>query len=523
MQQRVWREKVTGTRMFAKIKELKQIGYKKLSVATELQIDVKTVRKYWDMTEDEYQEYLASTKTRSRIMTPYKNDILEMLKKYPNITGSVIYDRLREVNEEFEPSYRSVRLYVSDLREEEGIPTIKTIRQYTECEELPLGFQAQVDLGQMVMQDAYNKRIKIYIFAMVMSASRHKYVYFQLDPFTSQTFIEAHDRAFKYFSGRTTEIVYDQDRVMVVSENSGDIIFTEKFENYKNYAGFSVHLCRGYDPESKGKIESVVKYVKNNFLKYRVFHGISALNSDGLAWLDRTGNGLIHETTKMIPKVVFEQEKKHLKSVSALGIKTEIPRVAVVRKTNVVVYKQNRYAMPKGTYFPGRKMKIAECSDGKNIDFIDYETKELIQRHLINHEKGKYIGTNHPERDRFTDYTELTEKVINGFGDESKGKAFVEVILEEKKRYARDQLGLLAKLQKQFTGQEINHALEYCMSRKLYSAVYLKDTLEYLSINKKDKVFEKADIPDKYLKITAQKRSIDVYSSITTGRGNHHG
>jgi len=122
---------VTGTRMFAKIKELKHIGYKKLSAAKELQIDVKTVRKYWDMTEEEYQQYLSSTKTRSKIMTPYKSDILGMLRKYPNITGSVIYDRLREVNEEFEPSYRSVRLYVSDIREEEGIPTVKTIRQYT--------------------------------------------------------------------------------------------------------------------------------------------------------------------------------------------------------------------------------------------------------------------------------------------------------------------------------------------------------------------------------------------------------
>jgi len=117
--------------MFAKIKELKHIGYKKLSAAKELQIDVKTVRKYWDMTEEEYQQYLSSTKTRSKIMTPYKSDILGMLRKYPNITGSVIYDRLREVNEEFEPSYRSVRLYVSDIREEEGIPTVKTIRQYT--------------------------------------------------------------------------------------------------------------------------------------------------------------------------------------------------------------------------------------------------------------------------------------------------------------------------------------------------------------------------------------------------------
>ncbi len=53
---------------------------------------------------------------------------------------------------------------------------------------------------------------------------------------------------------------------MVVSENGGDIIYTETFENYKNYAGFCIHLCRGRDPESKGKIEAVVKYIKNNFL-----------------------------------------------------------------------------------------------------------------------------------------------------------------------------------------------------------------------------------------------------------------
>lgn len=118
-----------------------------------------------------------------------------------------------------------------------------------------------MDLGQEITKDAYGKKVKVYIFAMVMSASRQKYIHFQLTPFTSQTFVEAHDKAFNYFGGRTTEIVYDQDRVMVVSENSGDIIFTEKFESYRNYAGFSVHLCRGYDPESKGKIEAVIKYI----------------------------------------------------------------------------------------------------------------------------------------------------------------------------------------------------------------------------------------------------------------------
>lgn len=55
-----------------------------------------------------------------------------------------------------------------------------------------------------------------------------------MEPFTAKTFCEAHDRAFRYFGGRPAEIVYDQDRVAVVSENGGDIIFTETFENYKN-------------------------------------------------------------------------------------------------------------------------------------------------------------------------------------------------------------------------------------------------------------------------------------------------
>jgi transposase len=96
---------------------------------------------------------------------------------------------------------------------------------------------------------------------------------------------------------------------MTVSENASDLILTEVFENYSRYAGFSIRLCRGYDcqrgsrPQSKGKIEAVVKYVKNNFLTCRDYPDgspagrISRLNSDGLAWLERTANEKKHETT----------------------------------------------------------------------------------------------------------------------------------------------------------------------------------------------------------------------------------
>ena len=42
-----------------------------------------------------------------------------------------------------------------------------------EIAQLPLGFQAQVDLGTKTMKDAHGRSIKIFIFAMVLSASRY--------------------------------------------------------------------------------------------------------------------------------------------------------------------------------------------------------------------------------------------------------------------------------------------------------------------------------------------------------------
>lgn len=236
-------------KMYNEIQAYKQIGYSIRKCAREIDIDRKTVRKYWHMQQDEYVKYMAECRERSKILDPYREEISGLLEKYPNITAAIINDRLCSNHADFAPSYRSVRAYVTALREELGIPTEIKIRQYAEVSELPAGFQAQVDMGQKPMPNAFGKNVKIYIFAMLMSHSRKKFVYFQDHPFNATEFIEAHDMAFKYYGGRTQEIVYDQDRVMAVSENAGDLILTEIFESYRKYVGFSIRLCRGFDPE----------------------------------------------------------------------------------------------------------------------------------------------------------------------------------------------------------------------------------------------------------------------------------
>jgi hypothetical protein len=382
-----------------------------------------------------------------------------------------------------------------------------------EVEEKPAGQQAQVDMGQMVMNDPYGKKVKIYIFAMVMSLSRKKFVYFQDHAFNGREFIEAHDRAFKYYGGRTEEIVYDQDRVMSVSENAGDLILTEAFEAYRKYAGFSLRLCRAHDPESKGKIESVVKYVKGNFLPCRVYHGISALNSEGLAWLDRTANAKVHETTKMIPDVAFVEETRYLKAVASLGTATS-PKEAIIRKTNVVHYKQNRYQVPKGTYQPGRMARIEIDEATHVVSFYDAKTGELLAVHQEEIGKGRLVQLpKNADRLQGSNYKPMKEKLLPLIGDLASCVSYMDKLIEKYPRYARDQLRILYDCVSKHSTKELEEAIEYCFSRDLISANDLRDTLAYFRHEEAKITPKPITLPPKYQVVNPKVRSISAYTA----------
>lgn len=51
----------------------------------------------------------------------------------------------------------------------------------------------------------------------------------------------------------------------------GDLVLTTKFQSFVKEQHFLPVFCRKADPESKGKVENVVKYVKGNFLSGRLF------------------------------------------------------------------------------------------------------------------------------------------------------------------------------------------------------------------------------------------------------------
>ena len=93
-------------------------------------------------------------------------------------------------------------------------------------DELPYGKQAQVDFGEYNMRSPSGTRAKVFFFTMILSRARFKYVWFTDRYFTSELAIIAHEKAFEYIESVPDEIVYDQDKVFIVSENGGDIILT---------------------------------------------------------------------------------------------------------------------------------------------------------------------------------------------------------------------------------------------------------------------------------------------------------
>ena len=468
-----------GWPMFVEIQNYKLMGLNKSQVSKKLQIDFKTVCKYWNMTPSTFQSLQDSSKSRIKKIDPFHNQILEWLREFPDLSSAQVFDWLLERYHHLDFKERTLRLYIQEIRKTYGIPKQPLLRQYNEVPETPPGEQAQADFGQIWVKRLDGSRIKVYCFALVLSHSRYKFVWWQDHPFTSEDLVYLHQKAFEYFGGMPKEIVYDQDRIIIVSENAGDIICTETFQNYMNHMRFKMRLCRAYDPESKGKVEAVVKFVKNNFARHRLFKDIDTFNDECLLWLDRTGNGKVHDITKKVPKEVFALEKQHLLQIpsSLFNQQSNNSLTYSVRKNNTISYKQNRYQLPKGTYSPGKEVLLS--LNGDTLNLLDIDTGEVLATHKVSSGKGNLIQIHHPERIKGSNLLSLEKEVLAYFNHSKEANRFLADIEASKPRYYRDQLFSIKQSCKQHLLEDRLIALHYCMEKKLIGASLFKEALDY--------------------------------------------
>jgi len=446
-----------------------------------LVLNRRTVSKYLAMSEQEFEAFLSRQSNRRKQLNEYEDFVRERLEDFSNSSAAQIHDWLKEHHQDFpRVNAKTVFNFIQHIRDKHNLPKIKAQRQFQTLEEPPYGKQAQVDFGEYNMRCSNGKRAKVYFFALVLSRSRYKYIWFTDQPFTSQLAIEAHDLAFKYIMGVPDEVVYDQDKVFLVSENKGDLILTDTFRSYVQEQSFELHFCRKADPQSKGKVENVVKYVKQNFLYNRPFYNVETLNDEVLAWMGRTANALPHGFTKKEPYSQWRIEQPFLKEYRALTEPLVSINTYTVRKDNAISYKGNLYSLPLNTY-KGKGTKVGLKALEGTLIISDQDSLNEICRHSIVIGSGKKVINTDHKRDKTAAIDEMITELCQLLPHQEKGRKWLAGIRKDKPRYIRDQVLAIKNSIIDLSEEHLSSVLDYCLENKIYSATDFEAIIKHMA------------------------------------------
>lgn len=330
------------------IRDLYSQGLSISEISDRTGYDRKTVRKYINKkTALEPQKRPA----RSSKLDPYKPYLLEKLNEGP-YTAARLFREIQEMG--YDGGKTIVKDFVRKVRPKLGVPAV------LRYEKKP-GVQSQVDWGELGTIEVDGKLKKLFCFSMILGYSRMRYVEFTLSTDTC-TLIQSHLNAFQYFGGCTQEILYDNIKQVVIKRalKSSDSEWNSLFEDFFKYYGFIPRLCRPYRPQTKGKIENTIGYVKRDFFLGGKFSSLENLNFQAIGWLKRV-NSSVHGTTHEIPLERLKEEK--------LILLDQVPPYKVVRIETrkvssdcYISYLGNKYSVPY--IFAGRAVEL-HISDGK--------------------------------------------------------------------------------------------------------------------------------------------------------------
>lgn len=507
-------------KMYKQIQIFKRQGYSRNEIASELGINPRTAARYYRMNEEDFRSYRRKHLFRDKAFEEYERDILEVYEKneFRKLNMSSVYDYLEERYSTLTGNEQTLRNYIGYLIQTDKLRLNEKVRTYTKVPELPFGHQMQLDFGQYRCRSG----LKLYIFAAVLSASRYKYVILQDHPFRTKEVIHHLLNCFDYFGGVPEEMVIDQDKLMVVSENAGDIIYTDDFKYFIEEQGIRMYVCRAADPETKGKIENLVKYVKNNFLCARDFKDVDEANESVSRWLKRRANGKISQATKQIPAVIIEKEREKLRPVrnsifrkdSLLGREDR-----TVNDKACISVDACRYQLP----LKYRNQTVEIYVTKHKLFVFDLYTGEEVVLYELSLIPGRIISKREHRREVEKTAQELKAFVSEMFEGEN-WKRFTERNFKTFSRYVRDQC-LEAK--RYFMAENIdivilNKALEYCIENDTLSFANLNNTYAYYKreTSASEDIFQEIQpmTREYHEPLKVNKRNLSVYKELISKR-----
>jgi transposase len=160
------------------------------------------------------------------------------------------------------------------------------------------GEQVQFDWGEFVYEHE-GKTHKFYGFTAVLGYSRMRFVTF-VKRCDTPTLIRCLMEAFEYFGGLTKTALTDRMKSVLLEMEENKPRWNPRFADFMVSIAVAARVCKPYTPQTKGKVERTVSYVKQSLWAGVIFTDLDDLNREAHAWCERI-NGRVHRTTHARP------------------------------------------------------------------------------------------------------------------------------------------------------------------------------------------------------------------------------
>jgi len=242
--------------------------------------------------------------------TIFSTDLFQYLKAAAPewIPAAVLFRELRALG--YSGGLTTLKLYLATLKPAaEAAPLIRF--------ETEPGRQLQADFATI-----RRGADRLSVFIATLGWSRATYVEFIGDEWL-ETLLSCHEHAFDYFGGVPHEVLYDNMHAVVSERDAygpGRHRYNQTFLDFAHHYGFRPRLCKPYRPQTKGKVERFIRYLRGSFYVPLA----SQLSPEGLrvdrdtanarvsTWLREVANARVHATTGEVPAVRLAEEREHL-------------------------------------------------------------------------------------------------------------------------------------------------------------------------------------------------------------------
>lgn len=349
------------------VKDLRQQGLSISEIARRTGYDRKTIRR--QLHEHGPPRY-GPRPPRPMKLTPYTAYVQQRLQE--GVANCVTL--LRELRHQGYPGgITRLRQFVQPLR--------RQAREVATCRfETAPGEQAQVDWASFGRW--HGQRLSA--FVMTLGYSRMKYLEFTLTQ-DLETFLTCHLHAFDAFGGVPQTLLYDNLKSVVLSREATGIRFHPRFLDFAAVFGVIPRLCQPGRPQTKGKVENTVGYVKGSFWPGRTFTDLVDLNAQARTWCATVANALPHATTQAIPAERLRAEG--LQPLEGQTYDTSYTVHRLVSKDCLISYRGSRYSVP---WAYARKPVVVKIPvGGQALTIVAHEA--VLATHALSPTTGRLV------------------------------------------------------------------------------------------------------------------------------------